>query len=230
VRHIRHQGRNVEDHVLGAAQLDGLHGLGVAAHLGADLEVAHVEIGDDPRADRAERVEALGPRPLRVAALQVTGGHVVADGVAEDRFLGAGPVEAAGAGGADHDGELALFLDAVGLRGQPDRVVGTDHRGGRLDEDQRLFGHLVAELGRVVGVVAADPDDLAGEDRGEQADVGQRPALTGEPDLLERQRADLGDGQARRVTLDDAEGHPSGMNKTGESHGLIPFVRQAALP
>ena len=35
-------------------------------------------------------------------------------------------------------------------------------------------GHVVAQLGGVGGVVAADPDDLAArEDRREQADVGE---------------------------------------------------------
>nr|BFE68392.1 hypothetical protein GCM10020092_016930 [Actinoplanes digitatis] len=138
-------------------------------------------------------------------------------------FSALGPVHPAGAGRADHHGQLGLVLDLVRLRRDPDRVVRADHRGGRLDEDQRLLRHLVAQLGGVLGVVAADADHLAGEDRREQPDVGQGPALTGEAHLLERETADLGDGQAldagTRLTLDDSEGHATGMNKTSETHG-----------
>ena len=74
-------------------------------------QVADVEVGLDPRPERAERVEALGAGELAVLALQVARGHVVADGVAEDhvgdllhRHVAADP--------ADHDGQLALVVHA----------------------------------------------------------------------------------------------------------------------
>ena len=53
-----------------------------------DREVGGVEVGLDPRAERAERVEALGPRPLAVGALQVARRDVVGDGVAVDALGG----------------------------------------------------------------------------------------------------------------------------------------------
>ena len=60
----------------------------------------------------------------------------------------------------------------LGLRRVEDRVAGADHAGVRLDEHQRLVGHLVAQLGGVRGVVAADPDHLAArQHRREQSDV-----------------------------------------------------------
>ena len=47
------------------------------------LQVGRVQAGLDPRAERAEPVEALGPGPLPVLGLQVPRGHVVGAGVAE---------------------------------------------------------------------------------------------------------------------------------------------------
>src|SRR5450631_3342223 len=47
-----------------------LHHLTIAA--GDDGEVAGVEVGLDPRPQRAERVEAFGPGPLTIAALKIT--------------------------------------------------------------------------------------------------------------------------------------------------------------
>src|SRR5699024_10675097 len=55
-----------------------------------------------------------------------------------------------------------------------DRVVRSDHRGVRFEEQQRLLGDLVAEFSGVGGVVAADTDDLrAGDDGREQARLVQ---------------------------------------------------------
>src|SRR4029450_1907172 len=58
----------------GAALLAGL-----AVDQGGDGQVARVQVGLDPGAEGAEGVEALGPRPLPVGALQVARG----DGVRE---------------------------------------------------------------------------------------------------------------------------------------------------
>src|SRR5688500_6646324 len=64
------QCRDLVDHVCRGAVLDHL-----AVEAGADREVLDVEVGLDPGADRGEGVEALGPCPLAVAALQVAGSH-----------------------------------------------------------------------------------------------------------------------------------------------------------
>ena len=73
-------------------------------------EVGRVEVGGDPRAERAEGVEALGPAPLLLGALQVAGRDVVGAGEAEHdvldplrRHLAAQP--------GDDDGQLALVVD-----------------------------------------------------------------------------------------------------------------------
>ena len=51
-------------------------------------DVAHVELGLDPRPERAERVVRLAAGPLPVGLLVVAGGDVVAAGVAEHHVEG----------------------------------------------------------------------------------------------------------------------------------------------
>ena len=76
---------------------------------------------------------------------------------------------------ADDHGEFAFVLDALENIGEER----WDRRGRRwrwrLQEDQRFLGDFIAEFGGVSGVVAADADDFAGFDGGEQSHVGQRP-------------------------------------------------------
>ncbi len=74
-----------------------------------------VEVGLDPRSERAERVEALGAGPLTVLGLQVARGDVVGDGVAEDHLGGVLGGDVA-ADAADHDGELGLVVHVLALR------------------------------------------------------------------------------------------------------------------
>src|SRR3954470_13037112 len=66
------------DHVAGAAELALF-----AVDRALDGQVARVEVGLDPGAQRAGAVEALGARPLLLALLDVAGGDVVGAGVAE---------------------------------------------------------------------------------------------------------------------------------------------------
>ena len=143
---------HVVDHVGGRAVL---HDLAVEAR--DDPLAGGVEVGLDPRAERAEGVEALGARPLAVAALQVAGRDVVGDGVAEDDGQGVLGLDVL-AEPADDDGELALVADLRGLRRHDDRVAGPDDGGVGHEEHHRLGGRLAAHLAGVVGVVPADAD------------------------------------------------------------------------
>ena len=85
------------------------------------------------------------------------------------------PASAAAARAAGHDGGLPLVADPIGVRRQVDHRARADHRGRRLEEQQRLLGHGIAQLLRVLEVVTTDADDLAGPD-GEHAvlRVGER--------------------------------------------------------
>jgi hypothetical protein len=188
--------------------------LELAVDLRPQREVGRIDRGLDPRADRAEGVEALGAAPLAVGLLEVAGADVVGDRVPEDDARGAG-------GGhvlhrlADDDRQLALEVDPADARRAADGRVGPDDRGRRLDEQHRGAGHLVAELGRVLGVVAADGDHLGRQDRREQPDVGQRPPLAGEVRLAEGVLGDFEDLGVVTVAFDRGERDTTGMSNTG---------------
>src|SRR3954451_4488952 len=93
-----------------------------------DPEVGRVEIGLDPRAERAERVVALRPRPLSVRLLLVARRHVVAAGVTQDH-LGRPLRRHVPAEPADDDGELAFVVDALRRRRPGDVVTRTGDSG-----------------------------------------------------------------------------------------------------
>ena len=231
------QGGDVEDHVAGVAVLLEV-AVEVGLHADAVDEVLRVEVGLDPRAERAEGVEALGPGELHVGALQVARGHVVGDGVAEDhvgrlrgRDLAADP--------ADHHGQLALEVQVLGLLRVADRLARPDHAGVGLEEQQRLVGYVVAELGGVGGVVAADPDHLAArQHRREQPDVGELVLLLGRLDPgVERVAGERDDdGVVRRLAVlvelagDHAVERVVPCREPCDAHGGEPIERVPPLP
>jgi len=110
---------------------------------GGQAQVGRVEAGLHPRAERAERVEPLRPRPLPVLELKIARRDIVRAGVAEDHIdrplLRHVPAEP-----ADDHGELAFVVHPVSeLDRVGDPVAVTGHRGGRLEEQHRLRGQLV---------------------------------------------------------------------------------------
>jgi hypothetical protein len=175
-----------------------LHGLAVqpGSPRRSEASIRSPRYGPSGQKDRA-----LRPPPLPVALLHVARGDVVGAGVAEDDLVGA----LAGARPAHRP-----MTTPARPRSAPRRTPAAarsgrraDHGRVRLEEDQRLVGHLVAELGGVLGVVAADAEHLAPRDhRREQAGVVERDALAGELDRrVERIPGDDGDLRA----LDDPE-------------------------
>jgi hypothetical protein len=50
----------------------------------------------------------------------------------------------------------------LGLRRQDDGSLVADERGGGLQKNHRLIGHLALHLGSVLGIVAPDTQELAG--------------------------------------------------------------------
>ena len=64
---------------------------------------------------------------------------------------------------ADLERELGLGVDVRRLGRQHDRVAVADQGVVELAEEERLRRRIVAELGRVLGVVSSDADDLHSE-------------------------------------------------------------------
>ena len=71
-----------------------------------------------------------------------------------------------------------FVLDALRIFRKDDGFVGSDNRRRWLEEYHRLFGDFVAEFGGVRGVVAADADNFARLDGGDEAHVRNRPSAS----------------------------------------------------
>ena len=169
------------------------------------VRVADLVGGDDPRADRAERVDALGQAEharLHLLALDVARGDVVEDDVAGDVVLGLlGREELAGL--ADDDGELELVVELVGHRlGVDDRVVGADDRVDVLEEHDPRQHRVrpVDALGLLVVLaeVAGGVEELLGDDRRPQRHLVQR-RLVGRSAPPPRRARSSGACRARRA-------------------------------
>jgi len=59
-----------------------------------------------------------------------------------------------------HDAYLPLELDLLRLRRQHDRFAAIDETRWRLEKDEWLGRNIVAELTRVLEIVATNTDDL----------------------------------------------------------------------
>ena len=207
------QARDVVDHVGRRTVLD-------------DRPVEHrhdplgtrVEVGLDPRPERAEGVEALGPGPLAVAALKVARRDVVGDGVAEDEVERVAGIDVPAQPADDH-GELTLVADLAGLRGHDDGVTGADDGRVGHEEHQRGRRRLAAHLASVLGVVLPDADDLAArDDRREQADVRDLVDRPGQLDaLVEGVAGDLCD--LLPCPVDEPVGRVLARGEPRDAHG-----------
>ena len=139
-----------------------------------DLRVLPVQLGLNPRAERAGRVEALRPRPHRIQPLQVTQRHVV--DAREAQHVVHGLLDRHVLGDTPHNHRhFGLEVHIIRIRRDDDRIVRPDHRRGRLREDHHVFRRvsnlgvpaLVHEL-RVRLVVLGETVHLGGNHRREQ--------------------------------------------------------------
>src|SRR5579875_1580779 len=161
--HFAHEGDergHVVHHLRGTGPLPDL-----AVHGRGDRDVGYLGRGLDPRAERAERVEALGARPLPVPRLEIPRRDVVRARVAEDDLPGAFPGYLT-AEPADDDSEFSFEVDPFGeLHRVCDRVPLPRHGRRGLEEQDGLGRWRLAHLPRALGIVLADPHDLARQDR-----------------------------------------------------------------
>src|SRR5215472_7765498 len=149
-----------------------------------DLKVGRVGIGLYPWPERTESVEALGPGPLAVSGLEVTRGYVVGAGIAEDH-IGDAVSRNLLRQAADHHGKLAFVVDAIAEpRGPQNGITRSGHGRRRLQEDDRLLWRLASHLSGVVGVILADADHLARQDRGEKTNIADREADSRQLDVF----------------------------------------------
>ena len=213
-----HQRVGVEQHVAGAGALSEFS---VDARL--DEQVAGIDIGGHPRAERAEAVESLGARPLPVDPLQVARGHVVAAEEPQDALGGLRGRRHVRSASDDH-AQFAFVVDAADALGNRDALAGADDGGGRLDEDHRLERGLVAHLGDVVLVVQADADHLGGGHGAQQVRVHERNDAFGLP-LGERLVADQGD---RHIVCEPVAA-VSIMQQTHHPHPVLPYPLETVL-
>ncbi len=184
----------------------------------------------DPRAERAGGIESLGSRPCGIDALQVAQRHVVHAGEAEHVIHCVLNGYVLG-NTTHHHGHFRLEVHVLGAGRVHDRIIGANHRGGRLGEnhhvlrrmgDFRMAG-LVHELG-VRLIVLGQTVDLGRNHWRKQADAIaiNRVTITGRSDLVAGQRmtvqldevvlavrfVPLHEGVARRII----------QRKTCESH------------
>ena len=115
---------------------------------------------------------------------------------------------------ADHDPELGLVIDAPAAPRVRDRIAGTDHRGRRLQEDDRLLRDPGPHLLRVFEVVAPHRDDLRRDDRSQEPHAGERNLFTGRDGVLEERPLERRD----ELAVDGSSGDAIAVPKPGQPH------------
>src|SRR5580704_1716593 len=150
----------VEDHGRGVAALAFL-AVDVEPHV-QFLRVLDLVFGDEPRAERAERLAALALGPLPgTLDLEHALGDVVGEAIAGDDVERLVLAQIAGAR-ADDDAELDFPIEFCGIPRDDGVVVRAAQAGRRLVEDDRLFGDRHAGFGGVIGIIQSDGDEVAG--------------------------------------------------------------------
>src|SRR5215467_6655651 len=157
-----------EDHLAGVARLPHLpvhahhdvEGLGIGQFVGRHQHGTH----------GAEGVEGLALEPLGMPLLEIARGDVVDDGVAELVLQGVRATDVVPARPDDH-GQLHLVVELARHRVVHHVVAGADHRRARLGEVHGMLGNGGPALRRVIGIVAAEAEHVAGgvRDGGEEA-------------------------------------------------------------
>src|SRR5438270_911808 len=106
-------------------------------------------------------LEDLARHPLARDELKIARARVVDDRVAPD-VVERGVARHVARRAADHDAELHLPVELAAAARAQDRIARADDRGAPFGEDRRLLRDRLARLERMIPVVEADADELAG--------------------------------------------------------------------
>ena len=117
---------------------------------------------------------ALRARPLPVVTLMISRRHVVGDRVTEDHAQRLRRRNVL-ARLTDDDREFTLEVHLVRGGRQDDRGTRANYGRVWLEEDHGVRGSLLRHLRDVICIILADADHLAGENRSQQTDIGERP-------------------------------------------------------
>src|SRR3981081_4583878 len=191
----------IEDHGLGIAAL-ALLAIDVEPHVEA-LRVLDLILGDQPGAERPERLAALALDPLSGALdLEHALRHVVGEAVSGDhvqRLLLRQVARAL----TDDDAEFDFPVE-LGRALRNDRVVVRPaDAGAYLVEDDRLLRNRHAGLGGVVGIIEPDGDQVA-----DPADAGGEARIAAnQRQLLDCRLADFREALGRQRVPGDIGHH-----------------------
>ncbi len=170
----------------------------------------------------------LGPGPLTVGLLLITGGDVVRAGEPEDDVQS--PLHRdIPAQTPDDDRKLTLVVDPLAVGGKDDRVTGADHARRGLQKEQRALRRGVAtHLPGMVGIVLADAQHLARQHRRQQPHVAEHVPRAGEAERTEGMGGDRGHRGLTPLegTFHDPEGRFRPVGEPGDTH---PSTVQAAI-
>src|SRR5262245_15486060 len=224
----------IEDHRIGVAAL-ALLAVDVEPHVEA-LRILDLVLGDQPGAERPERLAALAFDPLSGPLdLEHALGHVIGQTVPGhhvERLVLRQVARAL----ADDDAELHLPVELARPLGDDRVVVRPADAGGHLVEDDRLLGDRHAGLGRVVGIVEPDGDEIA-----DPADAGAETGIAvHQRQLRDWRLADLRQALGRQRLPRDVRHHlgeiadpPLGIDNSGllaaawaeanQLHGALSF-------
>ena len=213
----------------------GLHALAIQVEPQAQaLRIGHLVARDQPGADGAKGVAALALVPGAPAldlefTLADVVDHAVASHVRQCVLL-----RHVARGAADDDAEFDLPIALLRTLGQHHVVVRPLNARDGLGEDDRLLRDGHARLGRVVGVVETDGDELAdARHRAAQARAAAhqrqrrwlQAAQTGQRGIAQLRRADVGHdgGQVAQLAGIVQQGRPflAGWAAAQQLHGNL---------
>src|SRR5712671_3580380 len=98
------------------------------------------------------------------------------------------------------DRKLTFEVDALDVGRQHDGIVRREEGRWRLEKNQRFLGRKIIEFSRMVEVIPAEADNLAGNDRRQELYIVQRPGAVRHGPLPEYFSGDF----ANHVTGDHA--------------------------